>query len=311
MGSLAQLPTMPESTALVPAPAGVQLGTLSATTGAGLLEAAASLATPLKALIDSRHLSNVISGRPYVKCEGWTAMAAMLGITPHEVSVTEQDGIYVATVELRRIVDGGAIARASAECGAPDELDRQGKPLWASRPRYARRSMALTRATAKACRLAFSWVIVLAGYEATPAEEMPDHGTTEAPAHTAAKGAAPTPPATPRAPTPGATRVGPDYFRVTDVQKKDGSKDNRPWTKYTVTFDDGRAASTFDTKVGALAARAYESGEQVARLLTENSNPKFLPDLTELVLKAGNGETVAPPASEPDDPFGRFEDAHA
>ena len=177
MNSLART-SMPETTALtVPSPA-VHLGTLSATTGAGLLEAAASLATPLKALIDSRHLSNVISGRPYVKCEGWTAMAAMLGITPHEVEVTEKDGVFTAVVELRRINDGQSIARASAECGAPDELDRKGQPLWASRPRYARRSMALTRATAKACRLAFSWVIVLAGYEATPAEEMPDHGNT-------------------------------------------------------------------------------------------------------------------------------------
>jgi hypothetical protein len=32
--------------------------------------------------------------------------------------------------------------------------------------------MATTRATGKACRLAFSWVMVLAGYEATPSEEM-------------------------------------------------------------------------------------------------------------------------------------------
>ena len=32
--------------------------------------------------------------------------------------------------------------------------------------------MALTRATGKAFRLGFSWIITLAGYEATPAEEM-------------------------------------------------------------------------------------------------------------------------------------------
>ena len=34
--------------------------------------------------------------------------------------------------------------------------------------------MAQTRATGKACRLAFSWIMALAGYEPTPAEEMPD-----------------------------------------------------------------------------------------------------------------------------------------
>jgi hypothetical protein len=32
--------------------------------------------------------------------------------------------------------------------------------------------MAQTRATGKACRLAFSWIMSLAGYEVTPAEEM-------------------------------------------------------------------------------------------------------------------------------------------
>ena len=53
------------------------------------------------------------------------------------------------------------------ECGTDEKT-------WASRARYARRSMALTRATAKASRLAFSWVMVLAGYEPTPSEEIPE-----------------------------------------------------------------------------------------------------------------------------------------
>lgn len=35
------------------------------------------------------------------------------------------------------------------------------------------RSMAVTRATGKAFRLGFSWVMVMAGYSPTPAEEMP------------------------------------------------------------------------------------------------------------------------------------------
>jgi hypothetical protein len=76
------------------------------------------------------------------------------------------------------MADGACISRASAECGAEDEKDKHGKPLWANRPRYARRSMAQTRATAKACRLAFSWIMALAGYQPTPAEEMPENEPT-------------------------------------------------------------------------------------------------------------------------------------
>lgn len=150
----------------------VALGTLRANSPAGVITQATEIATGLAALIKDRNLSSNISGKEYVRCEGWTTLAAILGVTPHEVEVVEDDGIYTATVELRRLSDGSAVARASAECGAPDEQDKKGEPIWANRPRYARRSMALTRATAKACRLAFSWIMVLGGYEATPAEEI-------------------------------------------------------------------------------------------------------------------------------------------
>jgi hypothetical protein len=106
----------------------------------------------------------VIQGKKFVGVEGWTTLAVMLGCVAREVSTTEQDGIYIAIVELVRMSDGACISRASAECG-------EEKP-WNTRAKYARRSMAQTRATGKACRLAFSWIMSLAGYEVTPAEEM-------------------------------------------------------------------------------------------------------------------------------------------
>lgn len=145
----------------------VELGTLRASEPAELIARATELATPLAKLIDDRKLFSTISGRRHVRCEGWTTLAAMLGVTPHEVSVESDQGAYVAVVELRRLSDGAAVGRASAECGGEEE------PMWNERAPYARRSMALTRATAKACRLTFSWIMVLAGYDATPAEEMP------------------------------------------------------------------------------------------------------------------------------------------
>jgi len=74
---------------------------------------------------------------------------------------------------LIRSSDGKLIGRASALCGM-DEKDRYGKPTWATRPEYARRSMAVTRATGKAFRLGFSWIMTLAGYAPTPAEEIGD-----------------------------------------------------------------------------------------------------------------------------------------
>lgn len=126
---------------------------------------ACSIASTLSNIIRQQRLITSIKGKEYVNVEGWTTLGAMLGVIPREVATTEQDGIYTSIVELVRISDGAVIGRASAECGEEEP--------WASRPRYARRSMAQTRATGKACRLAFSWIMKLAGYEPTPAEEMP------------------------------------------------------------------------------------------------------------------------------------------
>lgn len=164
-----------QDTAIVPvAQATVSLGTLQAASPVALVQGAREMANALADVIEQQRLAVGIQGRKYVKVEGWTTLGVMLGVVPREVGTVEQDGIYTATVELVRMNDGACIGRASAECGSDDELDRYGKPVWSSRPRYARRSMAQTRATGKACRLAFSWIMSLAGYEPTPAEEMPD-----------------------------------------------------------------------------------------------------------------------------------------
>lgn len=164
---LAQLPVViPVSSS------SVALGTLQASNPAALVSGAAELASQLAIVINRQNLATVIKGKRFVNVEGWTTLAVMLGVIAREVCTVELDGIYTATVELVRMSDQAVISRASAECGSPDELDKYGKPVWSNRPRYARRSMAQTRATGKACRLAFSWIMSLAGYEVTPAEEM-------------------------------------------------------------------------------------------------------------------------------------------
>jgi len=156
-----------QDTAIVPvAQAAVSLGTLQAASAVALVQGAREMAGALADVIERQRLATVIQGRKHVNVEGWTTLAVMLGVVAREVQTVETDGIYTAVVELVRMSDGACISRASAECG--DE------PPWNKRPRYARRSMAQTRATGKACRLAFSWIMALAGYEPTPAEEMPD-----------------------------------------------------------------------------------------------------------------------------------------
>ena len=85
----------------------VSLGTLRADTPAEMVASATRIATPLAEVIETQKLYTMIGGKKHVRVEGWTTVAMMCGATAYEVSnVGSDDGTYVATVELRRLVDG-------------------------------------------------------------------------------------------------------------------------------------------------------------------------------------------------------------
>lgn len=127
---------------------------------------AADIATVLRDVIAKQRLAVNIQGREYVKVDGWAALGSILGFLPREVDVKElEDGSFEAKVELYSLRSGKVVGQGSALCGVDEKR-------WGGADRYARRSMAITRATGKAYRLGLSWVMTLAGYEATPAEEM-------------------------------------------------------------------------------------------------------------------------------------------
>jgi hypothetical protein len=145
----------------------MHLGGLITKSPADVVLQATEIASVLAGVIQSRKLFSVIRGKKYVRVEGWNTLMAMISVSPREVAVEEHDdGGYTATVELVRTTDGMVVGRASASVGMDEST-------WASRAKYARRSMAITRATGKAARLSFSWIVAMSGYEVTPAEEMP------------------------------------------------------------------------------------------------------------------------------------------
>lgn len=136
---------------------------------AEMIDLARNQAKVLCDLIEKQKLYSLISGKKYVRVEGWVPLARMNGVIPREISNDfGSDGRYVARVQLVRMDTGTVITEASGECGGKEE------PFWQKRAPYARRSMAATRATGKACRLAYSWIVALAGFEPTPAEEITD-----------------------------------------------------------------------------------------------------------------------------------------
>lgn len=148
---------------------------------------ASAQAQVLADVIRSRKLAVTIAGKEYVRVEGWTLLGVMLGVSP-VCEWTRPVAAPAAGWEARvvaRTLDGREVGAAEAMC-------TRDEPRWADQPEFALRSMAQTRATAKALRLPLGFVMALAGYETTPAEEMesaagsaaepgpicPDHGRT-------------------------------------------------------------------------------------------------------------------------------------
>jgi hypothetical protein len=134
----------------------------------GIIERATMVANKLVDIVEKAKLYAMIKDKKYVKAEGWTTMAAMLGVFPRVVSCERVDREgefgYTAKVDLFTI-SGALVGSGEAICTS---VERFG----AGKDEYAIKSMAQTRALGKACRISFSWIMALAGYEACPAEEM-------------------------------------------------------------------------------------------------------------------------------------------
>jgi hypothetical protein len=63
---------------------------------------------------------------------------------------------------------------AGHEVAAAESMCLRSERSWAKRDEFAVRSMAQTRASGKALRLALGYIVTLAGWEALPAEEITD-----------------------------------------------------------------------------------------------------------------------------------------
>lgn len=119
-----------------------------------------------------------LQGKRYVPVEGWQAIALAHGCVVSAENVRHVDGGIAADGVIRRMSDGGEIARAEGFVGEDEPTWYGGKNKWGKtlekRPEFAIRAMAQTRAMSRACRTAFAHVVVMmdVGLETTPAEEM-------------------------------------------------------------------------------------------------------------------------------------------
>lgn len=143
-----------------------------------VLAEATKAAKALHDVIESKPTKCVINNKTYLQFEDWQTLGRFYGVTAKASStkyVEFGEGYelvrgFEATADALLVASDQVISSAEAMC-----LDDE--PKWEQKPLFQLKSMAQTRACAKALRNVLAWVVVLAGYEGTPAEEL--DGTVE------------------------------------------------------------------------------------------------------------------------------------
>lgn len=177
------------------------------------MDRAREASVPLALLIKECDLSVKISNREYVRVEGWIALLGTQHVSAIVESVEafslpaclEGHGIcgYESRVVLIRDDDQVQVGAGVAECSFHERT-------WRDRDGFAVKSMAQTRALGKAARMKYGFIMRMAGFEATPEEEItPDAKNTGPPRGQRRPAAAP------ERPTNGSANVQPPPDEIT------------------------------------------------------------------------------------------------
>jgi hypothetical protein len=136
------------------------------------LEYAMKASQALIAVLQQKPKKVVINGEQYLEFEDWQTLGRFYGASVgiDWTKPIEKEGFIDKTFgyEARAVVylKGEIVSSAEAMCVRTEKN-------WTNRDDFALRSMAQTRASAKALRNFLAWVAVLGGFKPTPVEEMP------------------------------------------------------------------------------------------------------------------------------------------
>jgi hypothetical protein len=156
-----------------------------------VLQEARQAANALKDVVSKKEKPVIMNGQQYLEFEDWQTLAKFYGVTARVVNT---NFIQLGTAQGFEAKADAIDARTGAIISSADAMCLNDEEKWSTRakyewktvggervkdkvgetavPMFQLRSMAQTRACAKALRNVFAWVVVLAGYKPTPAEEM-------------------------------------------------------------------------------------------------------------------------------------------
>lgn len=269
-----------------------------------VLEEARKAAVLLKDVVDKKPKPVMMNGERYLEYEDWQTVGRFYGITAKVTSTAFVEygsikGFTAHAVALR--ADGLEISAAEADCLNDEEkwstrskYEWQGEPGRREKvkvgeenvPLFQMKSMAQTRACAKALRNVLAWVVVLAGYRPTPAEELErSDGQPEEQAAPKAAGSGQ---------SAGAAAAPAGATKVKDTKTKTGQNARGPWTLYTVRFEDGRMGTTFSESIYKHAEEAKVAGALVVPIIEKTDKGSNLTGFEEAKKKEAPAAHHAP-----------------
>lgn len=143
-----------------------------------VLEDATTVANILSDIIEKQQLYALYKGgKKHVVVEGWTTLGSLVKVfaeLQYSKRLDRPDEIVYEAKAVAKTFNGVIIGTAEALCSDKETLKtRDGRIFKRWEDEHAVKSMAQTRAISKCLRFPLGWIMSLAGYEATPSEEMP------------------------------------------------------------------------------------------------------------------------------------------
>ena len=169
--SVAQAPSQPSVPEQIQPPVITTAALPGQPTPAEILAQAKIVAKAVKLYVkQNKSQKLVLESGKYVKRETWQFCAACYQhsamVTRTEPSLSDK-GEELGFIAIAHVVNaqGRVVSGAEGAC-------MYSEPDWAGKPSFQLLSMSSTRACNKALSNVFGWVMVIAGFRATPAEEM-------------------------------------------------------------------------------------------------------------------------------------------
>lgn len=216
-----------------------------------VLAEAQKAAKALAQVVSAKPKKVVMNGEQYLEFEDWQTVGRFYGVTAKVVSTTFIDYGNVQGFEAKAV----ALRADGMEISAAESMCLNDEPNWQKKPLFQLRSMAQTRACAKALRNVLAWVVVLAGYRPTPAEEMTGqekggNGNKEPIKEPQRKG------------DDGAAAENITVL-IKNIFHKQGEKNGKKYTKHTIVDMNDVSYGTFSDTIAAEAQKAKDSGAKV------------------------------------------------